>query len=163
MNLNCRYIFTRKPGQEPIKVSPSDYDMLIPYTWSLANGYAITNVLRADNPGKRTTLYMHRLIANTPANMETDNIGGRETKLDNRRENLRTCTDSENQCNRGMQANNSSGYKGVTWNKTAKKWMAKIRVNRNYKYLGLYDVPEEAHKAYVEAADRYHGEFARAA
>jgi hypothetical protein len=81
---------------------------------------------------------------------------------DNRFDNLREATDSQNMANRGKPANNTSGYKGVSWNKNARKWVASIMRDGRYKYLGLYLTPEAAHAAYVAEADRSFGEFARA-
>ncbi|MBV8474518.1 MAG: HNH endonuclease [Hyphomicrobiales bacterium] len=84
-------------------------------------------------------------------------------KADNRLSNLRVATDSQNLANRRKNSNNTSGLKGVTWNKLCRKWLAQIVVNRKHKYLGVFDCPAAAHFAYVIAADRHFGEFARAA
>ncbi len=81
--------------------------------------------------------------------------------LDNRRSNLRLATHSQNQHNKGLQSNNTSGYKGVTFSKTHKKWRANIQIDNKKKFLGLFDTPEQAHKAYCKAAKELHGEFSR--
>ncbi|MNY70861.1 AP2 domain protein [compost metagenome] len=60
-----------------------------------------------------------------------------------------------------MAANNTSGHKGVTWNKHAKKWMALIKVGGRSKTLGYRDDIESAADLYKQAAEKYHGEFAR--
>ena len=60
-------------------------------------------------------------------------------KLDNRKENLRTCSDQENMCNRTKQSNNTSGYKGVSWDKKLCKWLAKITYKRKQIYLGIFN------------------------
>jgi hypothetical protein len=75
---------------------------------------------------------------------------------DNRIINLREATDQENQFNRGEQKNNTSGYKGVSWNKQNKKWLANIRVNCKTIYLGYFDDIQEASKAYRKAKEKYH-------
>jgi hypothetical protein len=80
--------------------------------------------------------------------------------LDNRRENLRLATQSQNQANRGKPSNNTSGYKGVRWHKTAKKWVAQIKFKKLYFYLGSFDKPEEAYAAYCAKAKELYGEFA---
>ncbi len=78
----------------------------------------------------------------------------------NRIENLRESTMSENQCNRSKNKNNKSGYKGVHWNKKSKKWVAKIAFNKKTFYLGLFDNPKEGAEAYNKKAIELHGEFA---
>ena len=82
---------------------------------------------------------------------------------DDRWENLRVCTSSQNRANTHAQSNSSHGFKGVTWHNQNRRWLAQIMVKRKRKCLGLYDTPEAAHAAYCEAASKYFGEFARAA
>lgn len=80
-------------------------------------------------------------------------------RADNRIENLRECSPSENMANRRKQANNSSGLKGVSYHKAAGKWRATIKL----RHLGLFETPEAAHAAYCAAAADEFGEFARGA
>lgn len=80
---------------------------------------------------------------------------------DNREVNLRQADRSQNMRNRGATRRNSTGLKGVCWDGEKKKWLAQIKLDGRNKYLGRYDTPEEAHAAYVKAATREHGEFAR--
>ena len=82
--------------------------------------------------------------------------------LNNKLGNLREATKSENGCNRGAQANNTSGLKGVRWHKPRQKWLAQIGYKGRKRHLGLFDTPEQAHAAYCRAAIEYHGSFARA-
>lgn len=86
-----------------------------------------------------------------------------QIKHDNRIDNLREATGSQNGANTGKRIDNTSGFKGVSWSKQSRRWQAHIRSHGRSKYLGLFDTPEEAHAAYVEAAHCLHGEFARAA
>lgn len=79
---------------------------------------------------------------------------------DNRICNLREATNQENQCNKPANKNNKSGYKGVCWNKTNNKFVAQIKINNKQVRIGQFDCPKEAHKAYCEAADELHKEFA---
>lgn len=78
---------------------------------------------------------------------------------DNRIENLRECTPSQNSCNSRGWAKRKSPYKGVYPQK--KRWQAAIRKDRKLIYLGSFETPWEAHKAYIKAAKELSGEFAR--
>lgn len=115
--------------------------------------------------GKRATQYMHRVImervlgCSLASDEQVDHIDG--DSLNNRRANLRKATNAQNQANRGAQANNTSGYKGVYWSKADRKWKAFIRVNKKMLHLGYFSKPEDAHKAYIDAAKKYFGEYAR--
>jgi hypothetical protein len=102
---------------------------------------------------------LHRFIMNIPKEMEVDHING--DTLDNRKVNLRVCTKSENNCNRKINQNNTSGYKGVSYKMSRHKWCAKIGVNNKNIHLGYFDSPEEAYAAYCIASKKYHGEFGR--
>lgn len=91
---------------------------------------------------------------------EIDHING--DRSDNRIENLRLATDSEQQCNRRMDRRNSSGVKGVYWNKKAGKWQAYITKHGRITYLGIYNSIDDAKAARARAEERLHGEFVRA-
>lgn len=80
-------------------------------------------------------------------------------RADNRWNNLREATNSDNQRNSGKQANNTSGYKGVAWNKQAGKWYAQCGVNGKDYHIGSFTTANEAHAAYCAFAAKYHGEF----
>jgi len=82
-------------------------------------------------------------------------------KKNNRRNNLRPCTLSQNQSNKLVHRNNKSGYKGVSLHSQSDKWRAIINHNKKKISLGLFFSKEEAAKAYDEAARRLQGEFAR--
>jgi hypothetical protein len=79
--------------------------------------------------------------------------------LDNRRCNLRLATKVENNQNSRKRRDNTSGFKGVYWNKWSKKWGAQIYTNGRHIHLGYFSTPEIAHEAYKKAAEQYHGEF----
>lgn len=85
-----------------------------------------------------------------------------ECTLDNRRSNLRVSTRSENNCNRGVRRDNSSGYKGVSPGQKG-GWVAQIMKHKKQYNLGTFQTKEDAYAAYCEAAIRLHGEFARLA
>lgn len=92
-------------------------------------------------------------------NEEVDHID--LNPLNNRRSNLRLTSHQQNSANRRKPISNTSGFKGVCWDKQTNKWQAKIGVNNKQKYLGRFDTPEEAYAAYCKAAEELHGEFAR--
>ena len=100
---------------------------------------------------------MHRMILDTAAPFIDHRNGD---GLDNRRENLRPATHSQNQANRRRLPTNTSGYKGVTWNKKSAKWQAGIKVDGRSFHLGLHDTAQAAGDAYAAAAVRHFGEFA---
>lgn len=82
-------------------------------------------------------------------------------RSDNSWINLREANDQENSWNRKTPKNNTSGYKGVTWDKEKQKWRAKITYDGKMLHLGLFIDIMDAARAYNEAAIKYFGEFAR--
>lgn len=133
------------------------YDYLNQWRWhGDSKGYVIRRVRKG---GKKLVVQMHREVMKTPEGMVTDHIDG--NRYDNRRENLRVCTDGENKRNRGRAVNNPTPYKGAYWQKQIGRWYSRIQVDNKSIYLGTFGTPEEAAMAYDRAALRYHGEFAR--
>ena len=84
-------------------------------------------------------------------------------RSDNRIENLRQATRSQNKYNTAKQVDNTSGYKGVDFHKRRSIWRARISVSGKVLYLGAFNTSQEAASAYNAAACKYHGEFARLA
>ncbi|PRH05403.1 hypothetical protein C6T60_14415 [Burkholderia multivorans] len=144
-----------------ILVDDEDFDFLSTYSWTLKNGrYPIAYEW---NKEKRhtETVYMHRMLMGLHGPrgaLIVDHMDG--NTLNNTRSNLRICTYSQNNSNRGKSPNNTSGYKGVYFHKQMQKWQAQIMVNERNIYLGLFDDPAVAHEAYKKAALEYQGEFA---
>jgi HNH endonuclease/AP2 domain len=81
-------------------------------------------------------------------------------KDNNRLGNLRSCTNLQNQLNRGLQTNNRSGFKGVRWRRGHRNWCAEIYVSGKQLCLGYFPTRELAAIAYLNAALQYHGDFA---
>jgi hypothetical protein len=109
--------------------------------------------------GRRKQVRMHRFIINAAADLEVDH---RDCNgLNNRENNIRESSRSQNQCNQRPKGTAKSKLKGASWHKSAKKWSSAIRVNGKRLYLGLYDCEADAHTAYRDASKKYHGEFGR--
>lgn len=135
-------------------VDDADYSWLMQCnSWNYAtSGYAVCHTYDKG-------YYMHRLIMNPPAGMVIDHIN--RDKLDNRRLNLRVCTQSQNHANQSLWTKNKhSKYKGVTWHEKAGKWVAQTQIKGKQLYLGLYETEKDAARAYNEATIKHFGEFA---
>jgi hypothetical protein len=147
-------------GQYAI-VDDQDFDWLMQYKWH-ANWDTGAHQFRARRSqwinGKIQKLFMHRQLLGFP-NIDVDHVNG--DPLDNRRSNLRICTPSQNQHNSKLPITNSSGFKGVYWQKQAKKWRAVIKLNHKSYHLGFYSSALEAACAYDGAARVLHGQFAK--
>lgn len=142
-------------------VDVEDYEYLNQWKW-----YA-----RVDHGGRWYAIrrergrmtWMHRVILERKLGRRlkqgemTDHIRGRG--LNNSRNNLRIATNAQNQGNQELRVDNTSGYKGVY--QKNKKWYARIKIKGKEMYLGSFDDPRDAARAYDDAARTYHGRFAR--
>lgn len=135
------------------KIDTEDIDKIKEHKWFYnRSGYAETKI-------KNKILRMqHKVFGKPSAGFDTDHIN--QDKLDNRKLNLRFCTRSQNMANRGKASTNTSGFKGVAWNKFNNKWKAQITINYKSMHLGYYKNKIKAAIAYNEAALKYFGEFA---
>ena len=141
-----------------IIISREDRD-LVDLKWAMnGSGYASSTVSRQGSK------LMHRLILSRKLGRPmvkgefVDHIN--RNKLDNRRQNLRLATPAQNRYNVGIQKNNKSGFKGVTWTKAGKCFEAKISIKDIRQHIGYFNTAEEAAHAYDRAALYYYGEFA---
>jgi hypothetical protein len=116
--------------------------------------YALTTIHLPD--GSRTTLRMHQLLI--PGTEHVDHVNG--DGLDNRRANLRAASTAENAHNQRKPRNNTSGFKGVYFDKIKGKWKARIMIDGRQISLGYHFDPETAASAYDSAAREHHGAFA---
>jgi hypothetical protein len=131
-----------------------DYDLIKDYCWWFnSDGYVVSK----DEKRKKVTL--HRLVTNCPTGLIPDHIHGHKTRHDNRKMNLRICTNKENVRNKRLQKNNKSGVTGVHFDNTYKKWKPQIRVDGKSIPLGYHVKFESAVKARKDAEDKYFGEF----
>ena len=112
---------------------------------------------------RHMTIYMHRLIGGAGTGEDIDHANG--NGLDNRKDNLRAATRSQNLANAGKRRvggrPGTSEYKGVFWDKDRQAWSASITVMKRTKHLGRFALEEEAARAYDRAAVAAWGEFAR--
>ena len=109
--------------------------------------------------GRRDTILMHRQIVGCGDDDDVDHWD--KNGLNNRRHNLRPCSESQNAANRGPSKNNTSGYKGVFGHSTGGQWRAQITIEGVKKHLGLFRTAQDAAVAYDKAANDHFGEFAR--
>ena len=141
---------------QTFKIDAADLSIVRQYQWCTDDkGYVKTKFYGKD-------IKLHRLllgIIDTERALLVDHISG--DTLDNRRANLRTCLPRENSKNQKLHSNNSSGFKGVSYNSKARKYQAGIRANNKNISLGCYITAQEAALAYDRAAIRLHGDFAR--
>ena len=105
----------------------------------------------------RIIYYMHH--GHMDDTMQIDHIDG--NPANNRIENLRLVTRSQNGCNRKIDKNSTTGVKGVSWHKNIMKFEARIMKNNKRVHIGYYDTLEAAEKAITEARENEHGEYAR--
>lgn len=144
-------------------VSEEDFEEVSKYKWYAVkmNGssfYAVGSFKQPD--GSYKTVGMHRFIMGQPAGKCVDHKSG--NTLDNRTCDLRIASQAENTRNSKLSAANTSGLKGAYENrKTPGRWVSSISVNSKNINLGSFGSAKEAHEAYMAAAVKYSGEFAR--
>lgn len=139
-------------------IDDEDFERASQFKWFCdTHGCAARNVKKSDGSWGMQTL--SRFIMNAPSGVYVDHIHG--DRMDNRKSQLRFCTNQQNNCNKGKYKNNKSGFKGVFWSKSLCKWTAQICVNGKRIHLGYFADIIESASAYATAAEEYHGEFAR--
>lgn len=139
-------------------VDNDDYEHINQWKWYVSNGY----VMRTAYSGivnKPTRIYMHREIAKPEIGLHVDHVNG--NKLDNRRVNLRVCTNSQNIKNMQKKSGTSSFFKGVSWHNRDKVFQSRIEYDYKSIYLGSYESEISGAIAYNIAALKYHLDFAR--
>lgn len=117
------------------------------------SGYVIIRVNRKHYKEHRLIFLMHH--GYLPE--QIDHIDG--TKDNNRIENLRPATNSQNQFNKTKRTKNNSGLKGVHWNKSKNKYISQCSVNGTKHYLGQFDDKYVAYETVCNFRKLYHGEF----
>ena len=127
-------------------VDNDDFEILNKYHWQYNA-----------KTGAEAKILMHRIVIKAPKDTIVDHID--RNRLNNKKSNLRLCTTEQNNHNTGMFKNNTSGYKGVNWNKREKVWKASITKNNKRVGLGVFKTAREAAIAYNNAVIKLRGEF----
>lgn len=144
------------------EIDEQDSD-LMQYKWSCgSNGYAV----RATRKDKETPrVILHRAIVSRMIGRKLNRdelVDHKDMNVyNNKRSNLRVTNKSGNGANSTKKSHNKSGFKGVTWDATRNKWKATVLHMKKQKFLGRFDLPEDAARAYDRAAVETWGEFAR--
>lgn len=146
-------------------VSDEDFEFLTQWEWRICTSklpYARRDVYIGKLNGKNNyhVTYMHRVVLERSGFDLTGKVGDHinGNSLDNRRENLRIATATENTRNQ-RPSKTSTGFKGVVFHKRDKKFQASIRAGEGKIHLGYFSTAEAAHQAYRTASARLHGAF----
>ena len=144
--LNCHGV----AASEAI-IDTEDYDKAKKYRWRAVHGHI---------QAVGGTIYLHRLIMDAPRGVLVDHIN--HDKADNRKKNLRFATNQQNIQNQIAHGrkNNTSGYKGVDYDKKRRKWRARIYLDNKAITLGRFNSRRDAARAYNKAAFKLYGDFA---
>jgi hypothetical protein len=135
-----------KHSQYPALVDDTDYEYLNQWKWKLhIQGYACRSGWDAKNK-KYTCVLMHQVVLHPNPNEEIDHFN--QNKLDNQRLNLRSVPHYLNELNKPLSSRNTSGFRGVCFDKARIKWVAKTKHNGKMVNLGRYDTPEKASEVY---------------
>ena len=150
-------------------IDDTDAPLVAPYVWTAKitkkkNGRIAVYATRwtQDAAGNRRRIMMHADLLGFREGCEIDHRNG--DTLNNRRGNLRFASREQNQWNAGRRLDNTSGFKGATYDASTrgtKKWKASIQYRGKRKTIGRFTTAEEAADAYDAEAIRLFGEFAR--
>lgn len=108
---------------------------------------------------KKKKIRLHCFLLNCPKGMDVDHIGGKKTRFDCRKGNLRLATYVENNRNKDVSKRNKSGTVGVYWNKRVSKWVARISIDKKDVLLGYFTNIEDAITIRKQAEKEHFGEF----
>ena len=146
---NCVTMYTSKG--EPFDIDLDDLWRVKEHCWvKRYDGYIVSVI-------NRKTVRLHRFVMNAPDNMIVDHIHHDTT--DNRKCELRLVTRSQNNMNRMIRSDSTSGITGVTLHKRTNKWVAQLCLNDKHIHLGYFDNKEDAVKARKQAEEEYFGEY----
>lgn len=142
-----------------VQVDKEDYQWASLLNWYLDSyGYAVRKP-------KSGNVKLHRLIMEHKLGrklLRTERVDHKNLNpLDCQRDNLRLATVGQNSMNRVKSRNNTSGYKGVHWDKARNKWLASIKADGSQLHIGRFEDRQEAAWMYDQYALQLFGEFAR--
>lgn len=162
MKMTCRKIPLTQ-GKIAL-VDDEDYEYLMQWKWQAfyqqnTHSFIARRMTSKRKEGERKSIIMHRIIMNAQKGQIIDHIN--HDTLDNRKENLRFCTHSENMQNRTIQSNNKARYKGIYWRKSRNCWEVRVHKNCKLKRVKCVHDKIEAALVYDEFAEEVHGEFAK--
>lgn len=141
-------------------VDDKDLEWLNQWKWFAKKNNNNYYAVRSSKWPKQRHIFMHRVIINAPNDKYVDhaNLNG----LDNRRSNIRLCTNSQNVRNQRItKTRGTSQYRGVSWDSKVKKWRACIVLECKLRHLGYYKSEHRAAIVYNDAAKELFGEFSR--
>src|SRR4051812_1085602 len=119
--------------QRDILVDDSDYERLLPFRWHCSEGKVRTTVM---HPVQVEINITHFVLKNDKSVIvDHENLDGH----DNRKFNLRVATKSQNAANSKKRSDNTSGYKGVSYDKRRNKWSSDIQANGIRIHLGRFN------------------------
>lgn len=124
--------------------------------WCNSDGYAIRIEYKDGRYHKQ--IFMHKEVLKVEPGLQVDHIN--RNNIDNRRANLRPATPSQNQANRVVLSNSTSGFKGVSFDGKSNKWRAYVIKDGEQINLGFYEIREDAAKAYNVKASELFGDYA---
>lgn len=162
-NITVLLIDSPTHGLKEVYIDTEDKEMVQKYHWNVSKRQRTKdgfNVITPKNKELNSTL-LCRIIMNAQKGQVVDHKDGKT--LDNRKSNLRICTQLDNGKNVTLRRNNKSGHKGVCWYKhhNYNKWKAYIMVDGNFMNLGYFDDLNEAIRVREEAELKYYGEYSR--
>lgn len=151
---HAEIILRDRKGKEKsrTKVSLNRVEELMKYNWYASGSAYVSGKFGSDE------ITLHRFIMKAKSNEMVDHVNG--DKFDNRDENLRIATRSQNMMNTAVPSNNKSGFKGVNLDKRSGRWRAYITINKKQISLGYFETFESAVEARTKANEMYQGDFA---
>jgi hypothetical protein len=153
------FLETKNHGRLETIISTNKLDKIkeFPFEWrakwstEIKSFYCVGYNFNEQN--KKEMVWIHRWITDCPDNKYVDHFN--HDTLDNTDNNLRIVSNAENQQNRLIQKNNSSGVSGVYWHKHSQKWLARIQVGKLRKSVGYFNSIAEAEQAVIQARAKY--------